>query len=241
MTMTPRRPIEGPAAWRGRDPTASCRWRRAFTRETCPLPTLSAELADIRRELEDGAGLVMLDGLPVARYSEDELRSIFFGLGVDLGTPVSQSAAQELLYDIRRSCWGEEDAHLSQAYALRVFGVCDGHFTSHCSRTYIEAAQRMPDVPRMTPDQCAALDLLHEVAEALCIEMIFAPGDIQLLNNHVTYHARSAYKDDPASGRDRLLEVAVDAQQPAAAAGPRGALGQHRTWRVRGGIGRPTG
>ena len=30
-------------------------------------------------------------------------------------------------------------------------------------------------------------------------------GDIQLLNNHVTYHARTAFEDDERSGRDRLL------------------------------------
>ena len=30
-------------------------------------------------------------------------------------------------------------------------------------------------------------------------------GDIQLLNNHVTYHARTAFEDDAAAGRDRLL------------------------------------
>ncbi len=30
-------------------------------------------------------------------------------------------------------------------------------------------------------------------------------GDIQLLNNHVTYHARTAFEDDEQSGRDRLL------------------------------------
>jgi hypothetical protein len=30
-------------------------------------------------------------------------------------------------------------------------------------------------------------------------------GDLQLLNNHVVYHARSTYEDDPAPGRDRFL------------------------------------
>src|SRR5262249_60234750 len=36
-------------------------------------------------------------------------------------------------------------------------------------------------------------------------EMELEPGDIQLLNNHVTYHARTSFEDDEASGRDRLL------------------------------------
>jgi hypothetical protein len=45
-------------------------------------------------------------------------------------------------------------------YMLPVFGVRDGRFTSHYSRTYIEAAQKVPGVPRLTPAQEAAMDLL---------------------------------------------------------------------------------
>ena len=35
--------------------------------------------------------------------------------------------------------------------------------------------------------------------------MALEPGDMQLLNNHVIYHARTAYVDDPNAKRDRLL------------------------------------
>lgn len=35
--------------------------------------------------------------------------------------------------------------------------------------------------------------------------MRFEPGDMQFLNHHVIYHARTAYEDDPEPGRDRLL------------------------------------
>ena len=34
--------------------------------------------------------------------------------------------------------------------------------------------------------------------------MSFAPGDIQFVNNHVIYHARSAFEDDD-EGHGRLL------------------------------------
>ena len=47
--------------------------------------------------------------------------------------------------------------------------------------------------------------MLLEVAEEVCFEMRFAPGDIQLLNNHVIYHGRTAFKDDASTGQDRLL------------------------------------
>ena len=33
------------------------------------------------------------------------------------------------------------------------------------------------------------------------MEMMFEPGDIQLINNHVIYHARTAYEDAPEGAR----------------------------------------
>ena len=85
-------------------------------------------------------------------------------------------------------------------------GVREGKFTSHYSRTYVEAAQRRPEseVPRVSDRQWQALDLLAEIAEEQCLEMSFAPGDIQFVNNHVIYHARSAFEDDD-EGHGRLL------------------------------------
>jgi Taurine catabolism dioxygenase TauD, TfdA family len=44
----------------------------------------------------------------------------------------------------------------------------------------------------------------HVVVEELAIQMAFQPGDIQLLNNHVTYHGRTAYEDADMT-HDRLL------------------------------------
>ena len=112
----------------------------------------------------------------------------------------------ELLYQpIYRSRLGEEQGGQWSVYALPVFGVRDGKFTSHYSRTFVEAAQLLPGVPRMSPGQWEALDLLAELAEELCFRMMFEPGDIQLLNNHVVYHARDAFEDDPGSGRQRRL------------------------------------
>lgn len=112
----------------------------------------------------------------------------------------------ELLYaPYHRSRFGEEEGGEHLAYALPVFGVRDGRFTSHYSRTYIEAAQLMPDVPRMSAPEWEALDVLHQVAETLCFEMRLAPGDMQFLNNHVVYHARSAFEDDAGPERGRLL------------------------------------
>lgn len=110
-----------------------------------------------------------------------------------------------LLQPIYRSRLGEEPGGEEIVYPLPVFGLCDGKLTSHFSRTYIEAAQLRPETPRMSDAQWEALDLLAATCQELSFGMFLEPGDIQLLNSHVTYHARSEFEDDHASGKARLL------------------------------------
>jgi len=106
---------------------------------------------------------------------------------------------------IGRSRFGEEAGGEHVVYDLPVFGVRDGKLTSHFSLTYIENAQMLPGVRKLTDDEREALHMLLDVAEEQCFEMRFAPGDIQLLNNHVVYHGRTAFKDDVSTGQDRML------------------------------------
>ncbi len=112
---------------------------------------------------------------------------------------------EALFEPIPRSRLGEESDEAGETYMLPVFGLREGHFTSHFSLTYIEAAQLAPDVPRLSAAQREAIDLLLDLAEELSFEMVLEPGDIQFLNSHVTYHGRTPFEDDAKSGRDRLL------------------------------------
>jgi alpha-ketoglutarate-dependent taurine dioxygenase len=52
-------------------------------------------------------------------------------------------------------------------------------------------------VPRLTPEQLAAIKLFEELAasEEHAIHYILEPGDIQLLNNHTCLHHRTAFED----------------------------------------------
>jgi len=110
-----------------------------------------------------------------------------------------------LLYQpIHRSRLGEERGGEKLHYPLPVFGRRDGRFTSHYSRTYVEAAQEMPGVPRMSDEQWRGLDCLHDLADEACLEFRLRPGDMQFVNNHVIYHARTAYRDAAEAG-GRLL------------------------------------
>lgn len=106
---------------------------------------------------------------------------------------------------IPRSRFGEEAGGEHVAYDLPVFGLRDGKLTSHFSLTYIENAQMLPGVRKLSDAEHEAIRLLMAVAEEVAFEMRFAPGDIQLLNNHVVYHGRTAFTDDAGSGQDRLL------------------------------------
>lgn len=81
---------------------------------------------------------------------------------------------------------------------------------------YIRDSQRHPDAPRLTGAQCEALVLAEAIANdpTFHIEMQFAPGDVQLLNNSTVLHSREEYTDhdDPVQRRHLLrLWLTTDA------------------------------
>lgn len=110
-----------------------------------------------------------------------------------------------LFQDFSRSRLGEESDRPETVYDLPIFGVRDGKLTSHYSLTYIEAAQLVPGVAKLTAAQREAIEMLMALAEELAFEMTLEPGDIQFLNSHATYHGRTPFEDDRTTGHDRLL------------------------------------
>jgi len=72
---------------------------------------------------------------------------------------------------------------------------------------YIRRAQELPDVPRMSEEQRAALEAVEATANdpALYLDMEFRPGDIQLLKNSVILHKRTEYQDWDEPDRKRHL------------------------------------
>lgn len=308
-------PIGGPAAWRGAELAARGFWPRRLTaaeiagldaalaavkaagrqvpaiaKEHFAIPALAPLLADLTEELERGAGVVRVSGLPVERLSREDLRTLFWGLCANVGTPLFQNTTGEVLAEVKdetgqgiaitgtdggpvpsararsrstgplrfhtdkcdllcllcasngiaggvsrvvstiaihdemarrrpdllavlyEDFWrmrptDEEGAqHADRIFRMPVFArAADGAFTSQYSRTYVEMAHAEPGVPPLRPEQIEAMDMLAALADELCAEAPFTPGDIQLLNQHVTYHGRTAYADDAASGAHRVL------------------------------------
>jgi len=104
-------------------------------------------------------------------------------------------------------------------FTIPVFNWFEGHFACIYQRQYVESARRFGDVPPLTAKQRAALDLLDAFANdpAFHIEIDFQPGDIQLVNNHVLLHDRTAFEDWPEPARRRhllRLWLAPSAAQP---------------------------
>ena len=86
----------------------------------------------------------------------------------------------------------EDDLSPDNVFAMPAFGFARRRITSQYSRTYVEQAQEVARVPRLSAAQNEALDMLAAVAEEVCLHSAFEAGDIQLLNNHVIYHRRTA-------------------------------------------------
>src|SRR3954471_14646280 len=119
-------PISGANVWRGAEMAQSQRWRRQLTatqhaeidaagqrargRGLCweevtqaefLLPGLAPLFDDIRAELEDGSGLLLLQGIDPARYDLDKLRLLYAALARHIGTTVYSNRAGEIMREIR--------------------------------------------------------------------------------------------------------------------------------------------
>jgi hypothetical protein len=100
---------------------------------------------------------------------------------------------------------GDERPGEARTYPKPFFGFRDGYFTGLVSPLYIRSAQQFAEVPRLTEREQEALALYTELTNELALDMTFEPGDIQLLNNHLTYHSRTSFVDHPEPERKRLL------------------------------------
>jgi len=72
-----------------------------LTRESFPLPKLAGRLETLLDEVENGLGLYLLRGFPAGDYNKDDLRRIFWGIGLYGGTAISQSKRGDVLGDVR--------------------------------------------------------------------------------------------------------------------------------------------
>lgn len=125
-TLPVKAPLDIPAAWRGEELVAKTDWVHELTpaeiaeidsalrevrrrglalddidRSNFPLPKLAATIESWATELDAGRGFVLVRGLPVHRYTEDEASVAYWGIGQHLGVPVSQNTDGDLLGHVR--------------------------------------------------------------------------------------------------------------------------------------------
>ena len=246
-------------------------------RASFPLPRCGEWLRLMRRELEVGRGLQLVRGLDIEGLTAEAVRTLYWGICVHLGIPLSQSRNGEFVGEVcdigvkkgeansrAYRTGGELRFHMDRCdilgllcvrdaksgglskaassaavhnevlrrrpdlmealyhpfhfsrqseqvvgeqpwYSGSIYAVLEGKFMSQFSLTYIESAQRFLEVPRLTSTQEDAIRLVASVADELCITFRMQPGDIQLVNNHVMYHARTNYEDHAVPEKKRLL------------------------------------
>lgn len=83
----------------------------------------------------------------------------------------------------------------------------DGVLRTFYHSDYFRSAPRHDEVPDFTAEEKALLDRYEEIASSpdLYCDMELQVGDIQLISNHFTMHARTAYDDDPDPAKKRHL------------------------------------
>jgi hypothetical protein len=297
-----------------------------FARKDFPLRATAALLAHVTEELEHGYGCARVRGLPVARYTSTELQQVFWGIGLHLGTAVYQSAAGEIMGELRdctrdqqivptaatsadsaaratagsraRLRFHTDGADVAGLLCVRpaqrggetklasaatvynemrrlrpdllevlfaekpagdllparsadmpatpqpVFGMRDGRITTQLvlAAPGGTSEERAVALPEDAWD--AALEMHADIAEATCLQAPFVAGDMQFVNNHTVYHARTAFQDCTAD-RDQIrlmlrLWLSVPGSRALPAEFQRG-WGNIAAGALRGGIAQPDG
>lgn len=126
MHAEPYAPITGRTAWKAADWKDDERWiwrlpeagvrdilaaledveRRGLAvtqirREDFPLPSIEADLVRLAEEVEEGRGFQLLRGVPVADLSYEQLKKLYWGLGLHFGRPVEQTKDGDWFIDVR--------------------------------------------------------------------------------------------------------------------------------------------
>ena len=127
-------PLVGPAAWRGEDIRSGGDARFELSAAQCdelcaaletakkthkaltelkttdfPLPTLGAEIANWRQQIQRGCGFQLVSGLPTQHWSQAECELVFWCLGLHMGRPGAQNPEGDLLGHVVDDGSNQED------------------------------------------------------------------------------------------------------------------------------------
>ena len=254
-----------------------------LTKENFPLVELRGSFDRVLSELEDGLGFFVLRGLPAGKYTKDDMRLLYWGMGLHLGTAVTQSNRGDMLGDVRdfgvNTFAKKGRGYMSKQHLEFHADTCDavclmalrvaksGGLSRFCSSIAIhdEIARMRPDLldvlyqpfymswkgqegpgepgwylqpmfskeqgklssrfipqhvigysveaslfpalPPLQPMQREAIEYIQARANdpKFYGEMMFDPGDMQFMNNHVMYHSRTEFEDHEEADKKRHL------------------------------------
>ncbi len=117
-------PVDDPAAWTGAQLAGRDDWMYRITENDAaeilaavdanrnrpmlevtladfPLPALSARLRSLAANVDRGAGLALIRGLPIGDMDEDAAALALWGMGQHVGRPQFQDASRALLHHVR--------------------------------------------------------------------------------------------------------------------------------------------
>ena len=111
----------------------------------------------------------------------------------------------EVLYRIFAVDWrGEERPGTSPVYREPIYAALNGRLACSFQPRLIRSAQLKTGV-QLTALEEEAIATVERIAEELCFDIDFEPGDIQLINNYAILHGRTAYDDHVEPDRRRHL------------------------------------
>jgi len=90
-------------------------------------------------------------------------------------------------------------------YRSAVFNFLDGRLCTSFGPKHIYKGHDLPDTPKLPDVQRRAIEAAEQIADEQRCDMVLEPGDIQVLNNYVALHTRSAYEDYDDPEQKRLL------------------------------------
>lgn len=114
----------------------------------------------------------------------------------------------EILYkEFPQDLRGSEEPGSKPWAMLPVFSFQNGTFVSRYTRRFIEGSQRFEDAPRLTDKHVKALDAIDAclAISTNVFNLQLEPGFIQIMNNHLVWHSRTAFIDWEDATRRRLL------------------------------------
>lgn len=94
---------------------------------------------------------------------------------------------------------------------LPVFSTASGAFIGRYARDAIEAAQRLPETPRLTAAQVEALDLLDAICAepGLALKLDVRPGDVLLFNPLLVWKRRPERGPEEAAPGEAAMRQAL--------------------------------